>query len=290
LLTATPTSPEVDLNRFKGPQIRLETFDGPLDLLLDIIKKNKEEIWEISIAKITQQYLDYITTLTSLNIEVAGEFLVMAATLMRIKSQMLLPRPSFLGDEDEDGDPLTKEGLIARLLEYRRFKEVGQFLKGQEHKQGERYHRGTVISLERGFQLPLREPRLIDLLDAFDNVLQRGSEEPRHEVDLEEVDLDEQIEWVRSALLDSTQLETGPDGETGVPFQKLLRQRGAIIETVVTFLAVLELAKLQRLSFWQLEALSEIWLNRADPPQEPALSDVDDGQLIQFEAKEGPTE
>jgi segregation and condensation protein A len=245
---------------YRGHPVRLESFEGPLDLLLEIIKQNREEIWEISISRITRQYLEYLETWRTLNIEVAGEFLVMAASLMRIKSQMLLPRPSFVPEDDEEA-PLTREGLISKLLEYRRFKEVALRLRQREIDQGQRFGRGAPASLESGYQLPLREPRLIDLVTYFQDVVNKQREVAQHEVQLEEIALEDQMEWIRFSLGGSAELEPLPDGQgSALRFSRLLRRPESTLEVVVTFLAVLELAKLQALSVRQFETFAEIWL------------------------------
>ncbi len=278
----TAVATPVDTGRFRGYPVHLERFDGPLDLLLDIIKQNKVEIWEISISEITNQYLEYIDSMKALNIEVAGEYLVMAATLMRIKSQHLLPKPSFIED-DEDEEVLTRDALIARLLEYRRFREAAEDLRRRESEQGRRFVRGTVAQLEKGYLLPLREPKVVDLIGYFRDVLTRDDEELRHEVELEEVDLDDQIGWLKAGLAGEVELEEMPNGRgTGIRFSKMLRRPGAVMEVVVTFLAVLELAKVGKLKFWQLDAFHEIWLTdgdgerEADKPEGPGDATLED--------------
>ncbi|MCA9728120.1 MAG: segregation/condensation protein A [Candidatus Eisenbacteria bacterium] len=258
---------------YRGHPVRLETFEGPLDLLLEIIKQNREEIWEISISRITRQYLEYLETWRALNIEVAGEFLVMAASLMRIKSQMLLPRPSFVQEDDEEA-PLTREGLITKLLEYRRFKEVALRLRQKEDDQGQRFVRGAPASLEAGYQLPLREPRLIDLVTYFQDVVNKQKEVVRHEVQLEEIALEDQMDWIRSSLGGSVELERLPNGEgDALRFSRLLRRENSTLEVVVTFLAVLELAKLQGVSVRQFQTFAEIWLMHCTPRREDPLED-----------------
>ncbi|MEZ4648791.1 MAG: hypothetical protein R3E97_08395 [Candidatus Eisenbacteria bacterium] len=126
--------------------------------------------------------------------------------------------------------------------------------------------RGTTASLEKGYQLPLRDPRLIDLVRYFRDVLHRDKEERKHEVHLEEVDLDDQMAWVRLGMSGELPREPIPGSDTtGWRFSKLLRSEGAVMEVVVTFLAVLELSKAQQLRTWQVEAFQEIWLTEATP-------------------------
>jgi len=249
-----------DTSQFHGYPVELDAFQGPLDLLLQLIKKDRIEIWQISISRITRQYLDYLSTLQSLNIEVAGEFLVMAATLMRIKSQNLLPRPTFL-EVDEEEEPLTREGLIARLVEYRRFREAARTMAEMEARESRRHSRGCPATLDPHRPLPLREPRLFDLAEYLESVLSRQAPVTRHEVQLEEFKLEEQMEWVRWWLEAGEGLEPAEEtGTWGLAFKKLLRRPGNRLELVVTFLAVLELARLQKLTVHQRRPMEEIWL------------------------------
>src|SRR5437899_9756873 len=150
-------------------RIRLEEFEGPLDLLLHLIKKNEINIYDIPIAVITQQYLDYISMMKSLNLVVAGEFLVMAATLIHIKSRMLLTDEAD-GDEDETGEDPRAE-LVRRLLEYKQFKEAAGELVQRGQQWREVFGRGQILNLSP--HDALLELTLFDLVDALQEVLQR---------------------------------------------------------------------------------------------------------------------
>lgn len=252
---------EAEVPQFRGHPVHLDTFEGPLDLLLHLIKRDKVEIWEISVARITRQYLEYLATLHALNIEVAGDFLVMAATLMRIKSQNLLPRPSALPETDEDAEPLTREGLIARLVEYKKYREAARALLRMEAAQGRRHPAGAIASVGAGYAYPLREPRLIDLFEYLRDLLDRKEPAPGHHVHLEEIRLEDQLEWVRDRLASGEEFEEIPGGPgNGIPFTRLLRRPWLRMEIAVTFLAILELARLQQLQLWQRRALEEIWI------------------------------
>jgi segregation and condensation protein A len=252
---------EADAAQFRGHPVHLETFEGPLDLLLHLIKRDQVEIWEISVARITRQYLDYLATLQALNIEVAGDFLVMAATLMRIKSQNLLPRPSALPETDEGMEPLTREGLIARLVEYKKYREAARSLLRMEASQLRRHPVGAASAVGAGHAYPLREPRLIDLFEYLRDLLDRKEPTPGHHVHLEEIRLEDQLEWVRDRLGAEEAFEKIPGGPgNGIPFTRLLRRPWLRMEIAVTFLAILELARLQQLQLWQRRALEEIWV------------------------------
>jgi hypothetical protein len=141
---------------------------GPLDLLLHLIKRDEIDIYDIPIAHITQQYLTYIELMRSLDLEVAGEFLVMAATLMRIKAKMLLPLPG-PGEPEDEGDP--REELVQRLVEYRQFKEAAGTLKLREEERRQLYERGMLPGEEEAGPLPLASATLFDLLDALNRVM-----------------------------------------------------------------------------------------------------------------------
>lgn len=263
--------PAAEAAQFRGHPVALEVFQGPLDLLLHLIKRDRIEIWEISISRITRQYLEYLGSLRALNIEVAGDFLVMAATLMRIKSQNLLPRPSFLGDQEESEEPLTRDALIARLVEYKQYREAARELARWEALQSRSHPVGAVATLGPKPQLPLSEPRLIDLTEYLRDLLSREEPVTAHEVHLEEVKLDDQIEWIRERLAGESEWEELPElGRAGIAFRRLLRRPWLRLEIAVTLLAALELARLQNLRLWQRSALEEIWiLDR--PPEERSL-------------------
>jgi len=259
---------EADGPRFRGHPVELEAFQGPLDLLLHLIKKDEVEIWEIEISRITRQYLEYLATLRSLNIEVAGEFLVMAATLMRIKSQNLLPRPSFLTQDEEGEEPLTRDGLIARLVEYKRFREAARAMARLEQVQNQMHPVGAVAALGPNHVLPLREPKLLDLVEYFREMLTRAEPVAGHEVHLEEVKLEEQMEWILERLAAWDGWEEAPELERpGLTFRGLLRRPSLRLEIAVTFLACLELAKHQRLRLWQRRALEELWILPRGPEE-----------------------
>ncbi len=274
-MASGPIPAEADLAKYRGHPVRLETFEGPLDLLLHLIKKDRVEIWQISVSRITRQYLEYISTWQSMNIEVAGDFLVMAATLMRMKSQMLLPRPSFLVEEGDEDAPLTRDELIHRLLEYRKIREAALNLRALELRQAETHPRGSVTQLDPDYLLPLREPRLFDLVEYFREVLKPKPAPLLHQVQLEEYQLEEQMEWVVSCLRVGDGLEDLPEsagasaGAKGVRFEDLLRHRGSLFEVVVTFLAVLELSKYQKLRTVQPRSLGEFWVLHAAAPMAP---------------------
>ena len=227
-------------------EVKLERFEGPLDLLLHLIQRDEIDIYDIPIARITQQYLTYIELMRLLDLDVAGEFLVMAATLMRIKAKMLLPQPS--PGEEEEIDP--RDELVQRLLEYRQFKEASGTLKSREEHRRLEYERGMVPGDEEAGPLPLAPATLFHLLDALNRVLARLPARTVMELEGEAYDIEEKIERIQSRVRVAGRLS----------FETLLGECRSRLEMIVTFLALLELLKLNRLSAIQDANFGEIVL------------------------------
>jgi segregation and condensation protein A len=235
-----------------GVEVKLEKFEGPLDLLLHLIKRDEIDIYDIPIAHITQQFLHYLEIMRMLDLEVSGEFLVVAATLMRIKARMLLPvhEPG----EEEEADP--REELVQRLLEYRQFKEAAGTLKEREEHRRLLYERGLVPDEEDAGPLPLAPVNLFVLLDALDRVLARLPERNVLEMSGEAYDIEDKM-----ALLLMRARRAGR-----LSFTLLLEECKSRLEIIVTFLALLELLKMARLTVEQEAAFGEIWVEpRPDP-------------------------
>jgi segregation and condensation protein A len=228
--------------------VKLDIFEGPLDLLLFLIKRDKIEIYDIPIAHITRQYLEYIEFMKELNLEIAGEFIVMAATLMRIKVRMLLPKTQ---DEEEEEDP--REALVSALLEYRKFKEAAHILKGKEAEQSGWFPRTDFSFLNR---LPedkiLVEASLSDLIFAFKKILDTQPKETFHTIDYPKVDVEDRIEYILNCLAQ----------KDGVVFTELFSDTPIKLVMVVTFVAILELIRLQKIYIRQTKHFSEIWVFR----------------------------
>ena len=251
----------IDISQFRGHPISLDIFSGPLDLLLYLVQKDKVEIWEISIARITEQYLEYIRSLDALNVEIAGEFLVMAATLIRIKSQMLLPRPD-LGEDEIETLPMTREELIRRLIEFRRYKEAAATLKRMEESRLHCLPRGWVPRLPKDHLYPLREARVLDLTAYLSEVLNRSETgPPTHDVELEEIRLEDQIELLMEKLHESDQPRC---------FIDLLERPWWRLEWIMTFLAMLELMRQGKLAALQEKPFGELWLTPTVRSEEEA--------------------
>jgi segregation and condensation protein A len=214
-----------------GVTFKLPRFEGPLDLLLHLIKRDEMDIHDIAIAHITKQYLQYIELMRMLDLDVAGEFLVMAATLMRIKAKMLLPLPS-TADEEDEGDP--REELVQRLIEYRLYKEAAVGLQEDEAVRRTLHERGNPPTEDDAGPLPLAPATLFDLLAALHRVMARKADEPVYSVQTEGYDIDELMSLLARTVAEEGQLR----------FSDVMRRARARMEIIVSFMALLELIKL----------------------------------------------
>lgn len=252
----------------EGYKVQLEIFEGPLDLLLHLIRQQEIDIYDIPIAHITRQYLEYLEILDVFNLDNAGEFLVMAATLMRIKARMLLPVQRE-GDED-DVDP--REELVRRLLEYKRFKEAATKLGEAADRRSDLFPRGQEYAFLDAEEEPAEfSLSLFDLLGAVRNVLDRLEGDHLHHVFQEVYTVENQM----AAMLE--RLET----RERIRFEDVFSEARVKMEVVVTFIAVLELMKEGRLRARQLEPYGQIWLSQcAEEPDshEPRRRRAEEGE------------
>ena len=231
-----------------GLDVRLENFEGPLDLLLFLIKKNDLDIKDIPIAQVTQEYLGYLDLIKDLNLEMAGEFLVMASTLMQIKAQMLLPAPE--AQEDEGPDPRT--ALMNKLLEYQKFKEASGILTGFHERSKDVYYRSLPPVFEdQDYSL---RASVFDLLTAFKRILEQAPRE-MEQVLREEIPIEVKIREIMDRLAERESLS----------FKELFPAGSRRMELVVTFLALLELIRMKQAVAKQSEIFGEIHIFRAEP-------------------------
>ncbi len=249
-------------------QIKLEIFEGPFDLLFHLIEKEEVDIYDIPIARITDQYLAYMQTMQSLDLEIGGEFLVMAATLIQIKSRYLLPKLA-KSEDDELSAEDPREELVARLLEYRRFKAVAALLKEREQSQGLTFNRPVNADSyiqEFAEQDPLLGVTFADLLQALREVLDRVEEaETVQEIPREEISVRDRMREISRRLI----LAKG-----GLTFQQLFRGPRTKSAVVITFIALLELIKLSRVLVHQSGNFCEMVIYRtADSSGEPEGND-----------------
>ncbi len=231
-------------------RVQLEIFEGPLDLLLHLIKKNEVSITDIPIATITEQYLATLDVMQSLSLDVAGEFLVMAATLIHIKSRMLLPMTDEEEDEEEGADPRAE--LVRRLLEYQRFKDAADQLERRELLTRDVFVRSAAPAEDipaPGF----REVSVFELLTALKRVMDRLPKDVVHEVMLEKTTVREKM----TLLLDQLR------AQGKLLFESLFSDMKTRLEVVVTFLAMLELVKMRAIRIFQEERSGPIQIEAA---------------------------
>ncbi len=250
-------------------KVKFEVFEGPLDLLLYLIKKQEVDIYEVNLTTLATQFIEYIDTMRLLDLEVAGEFLVMAATLMYIKSRELLPVEQQVATEGEDEGEDPRWELIRQLVEYKKFKDAAVQLQQLEERQNNVFPRmpGRLEFTEP--ELPRAQATLFDLLGAVNSVLQRFAkrEDPREIVE---------DKWTVSEKIQQL-LQVSAERPV-MRFTELFEGAASTGEIVVTFLAVLELIRLKQLVAVQAEAFGEIEIRRADPsanavePAEPAAT------------------
>jgi len=219
--------------------VRLEGFEGPLDLLLHLIQKNKLNIADIPVALITEQYLDYLKLMKELNLDIAGEYLLMAATLLHIKSRILLPGSSEDKGEEEDVDP--RADLVQRLLEYQKYKGAARELEQRPWLYRDVFIRGTEIGRNEpeGERI---ETSLFQLLEAFRQVLARAQEEAVHEVKRETLTVEQKIEEILAFLRHNPR---------SVAFHTLFPEGASRGVIVIIFLAILELVKEKAIRVFQ---------------------------------------
>ena len=234
-------------------RVKTTDFEGPLDLLLFFIKRDELDIYNIPISKITKDFLEYLHLMTTLDLDVAGEFIVMAATLMQIKVRMLLPRDENAEDEE---DPRAE--LVRRLIEYKRFKEMSQEMSKLEDEQRKTYYR-KFFAADPKLQLTdvedegLREISLFNLIAAFKKALDRMPRKVVHEVQLLNVSVDEQMSFVLDFLR--------VNGETTL--LRLVMHMTDKIRVIVTIIALLELTKNQVISMAAVKGHDDITIGMA---------------------------
>lgn len=252
--------------------VNLDIFQGPLDLLLYLIRKEEVDIYDIPAAEITRQYLAYVDLMQQLDLEQAGDFVVMAATLMQIKSRMLLPVEQT--DDEEPEDP--RDELVRRLLEYQQFKEVAGWLEDRRATTRDIFFRGAsfyadeeMTETSEGIE-SLRSVEMFDLLTAFKHALDAAPRVDFHEIDRVEVTTEERVAYVSEVLSRRRQ----------VPFFDLVTNVPRIV-VVVTFVAILEMMKEGRATVQQSEPEAGFWVYHAEPSTEhtatQATGESDDG-------------
>ena len=228
-------------------KIKLGAFAGPLDLLLYLIKQEQANIFDIPVARITDEYLKYVRLMKSLDIAVAADFLVMAATLIEIKSKMLLPRDPFAAPEEEFEDP--RQELVDRLLEYEKYKSAAQMLYERTTIEQAVFPRGRIESDENNAEV---DASVFDILTVFQKILARHRDEVQMEIQREEVSLADMIKALKKRIFDELELSVTAF------FEEMHSKR----ELVTAFIAVLEIVRTEGIRLIQIKTFGDIVLKK----------------------------
>lgn len=249
-----------------GYKVKLEVFEGPLDLLLHLIKKNDIDIYDIPVANITEQYLGYLDFMQILDLSVAGEFLVMAATLMHIKSRMLLPQPEISEEDVEEEDP--RDELVKKLLEYKKFKEAASELSARAVRQKDFFSRGVSVVPSELKNIKKDEEyfeaSVFDLITAFTKVMSEIPKQLFYEVIKDEFTVEEKMHDIFHLLVKKQRLH----------FNELFRKQDNKIEVITTFLAILELIRLKEIVVKQSKVFGDIIVEKNKESMKPSASEV----------------
>lgn len=253
----TDTADETPAEDKANYTVRLEDFEGPLDLLLYLIQRDEIDIYDIPIAHITQQYLAHLELMDVFNLDNAGEFLVMAASLMRIKARLLLPVQRPEDGEEEEGDP--RDELVRRLLEYKKYKEASQQLAEWEDERSQFFGRGIPYTYdEEDPEPPELSFSMVDLLHAVRDVLDEIRSQESHHVYTEVYTVEGQVEVILSLV----------GGRERLHFNEIFQDMRVRMEVVVTFVALLDLMKNGRIKVQQSRGYGDLWILPATPAED----------------------
>jgi len=228
-------------------KIKLQQFEGPLDLLLFFIKRDELDIYNIPISQITKEFMEYLDMMENLNLEIAGDFILMASTLMQIKVRMLLPR-----EKDEKGEEIDpREELVKALLEYKRYKEMTEEFSVLESEQRKVFYRGFFkgdeIEKPEELQTLLKNISVYDLLQAFKMAVNKAEEEYVHEIKKINVTVEEQMNFILDKI----------KKDKKISFVNLVTGLKEKIRIIVTFIAMLELVKLRKIDLRESESFND---------------------------------
>ena len=229
-----------------GYRVNLDVFEGPLDLLLYLIKKNDLDVYDIPIAFLLEEYMRYLDTIRDLNIDLAGDFLLMAAELAHIKSRMLLPEEGPV-EEEEEGDP--RADLVRRLLEYQRFKDASEQLAGRAMLGRDVFIKPVAERLETEDKGPVKGD-VYDLVEAFSNLLKRIPADEFHDVTLDRISVSDRIYQILGLM----------KKDSVITLDDLLPDQINRYDVVITFLALLEMSRLKMISIYQSEPLGSLFI------------------------------
>ena len=247
--------------------VKLNVFEGPLDLLLFLIRKNEIDIYDIPIAEVTRQYMGVLHSMKNLSLDIAGEFFVMAATLMYIKSRMLLPtdeRIAEAGEDDADSDIDPRWQLVEQLLEYKKFKQAADGLEDLIDNRLD-YGERRICAEREAPERPLRQSDKMEVWNAFNMVLRRLAEKlVQGEIREENVTVADRMEFLLSLP------------ERKFTFSSIFKEgKTGIVTIMATFIAMLELTRLKRLKIYQDESFGEIYCEQLDDPRAQRLAAQD---------------
>ena len=231
----------------------LEQYDGPLDLLLDLIRKQQINIYDIPIASITQQYLEYMQRAIALDIELSSEFVYMAATLIHIKSRLLLPKDPELDKISPEEDP--RQELVDRLLEHERFKNAAEMLQQKRMLEDVSWSNPQIAQFLAANEEPELAVSLFDLVKTLQTVIERAKNRPIYEIGNEEVSIPDMVRYLERVF---GELRTGES----LPAADLFERQGSRRAMICLFLAMLELVRRQALMLTQSDAFGEIGLKK----------------------------
>ena len=230
--------------------VRLDKYEGPLDLLLDLIRRQQINIYDIPIATITSQYLDYMRQAEQMNVDLGGEFVLVAATLIQIKSKMLLPaEPVLPGEEPED----PRAELVHRLLEHEKFKNAAQMLQQKRLIEENVWSNPQIATFVAEDEDPGLAVSLIDLVKTFEQVLSRAKNRPQFEVSGDDVTVAQQIRYLKNLLVAS---------DEPVVLQQVFERQQGRRPLLALFLAVLELVRMQAIVLRQQDTYGEIVIRK----------------------------
>jgi len=230
-----------------APPVKLEAYEGPLDLLLDLIRKQKINIYDIPIATITRQYLDYLRLMEELNIDVAGEFILVAATLIYIKSRMLLPPDPTAPAEEQEEDPRAE--LVQRLLEHEQFRNAAEMLKSKRTVEEATWSHPGISEFTEAEDEPGLAVSVFDLISVFRDILERARKRPQIQVQREQISVREMVEHVKQVMRE----RSGP-----VSIEELVAGYVWRQALIALLLALLELVRLRAIQIRQEDLFTPI--------------------------------
>jgi segregation and condensation protein A len=249
-----------------GYRVTLPTFEGPLDLLLHLIQKHELNILDIPIGFITEKYVEYILMMEQVNIDIASEYLVMAATLAHIKSKMLLPTPPADQDEAEEEQEDPRADLVRRLLEYQKYRLAAEQLGDRSVLGRDVFIRGGTEVVDEG-PAPLASMSLFKLIDAFESILKRVEQHQGHQIDFERISITDRINQLSDILRQ----------RPSVSFDELFSTDRSRADVIVTFLALLEMTRLKMTRITQESPYSQIYIELAVRDEGEVAAPNDEG-------------